>query len=166
VGDESLAQRAAGAVVDDQVARAHLLVPAVGAALQSGVDGVGRRSELDAIPAKARPGAVPLRVAFENGLEHVLVAGGRRGGARLARVGPGRAAPDELGIRQAPAASDAAALLIAGALLADFRLEPELAKDLHAAGRDAGELVLDRRGLGALGHETVDAVVGEQRGRG
>ncbi len=90
------------------------------------------------------------------------------GGVGLASLVSGQAGPPQTssGFRQAPAASDAAAPLIAGALLADFPLEPELAKDLHAAGRDAGELVLDRRGLVALGHETVDAVVGEQRGRG
>ncbi len=70
----------------------------------------------------------------------------------------------DVGVGEVPAACDPTPLLVAGALGADFRLEPEAAEDLHAARRDAGELVLNGRIVVALHEDRADAVMGEQTG--
>ena len=114
--------------------------------------------------AEAYVGARLLRLASQYRFEDVLIAGGRLRRADSGRVRPGGAAPPNIGIGEGLAARDPTALLIAGAVDADFIFKAEAAEDLHAARRDAGELVLDRGVRVTLDKNTAGAVMRKQTG--
>ncbi|CAD5253822.1 hypothetical protein BOS5A_200035 [Bosea sp. EC-HK365B] len=161
---ETLAQRAAGAVRDDQIIGDDGLLGSAGPVANPGADLPFVLFEALELGVEAHGRAEPLRMAPQDRLQHVLVAGRRLGRAVRRGVGPADLAPLDLGIGQVSRPGDAAALLVAGAPGADFRFQPEAAEDFHAAWRDPGELVLDRGSGMTLDNHAVDAMVGEQRG--
>jgi hypothetical protein len=92
-------------------------------------------------------------------LQHMLVAGRGLCRADVAGIRPCRPAPFYLRIGEVPGAGDAAALLVAGAFGADFRLEAEPTEDLHAARRDAGKFILDGSSLMPFDEQRAKAVI-------
>ena len=101
----------------------------------------------------------------EDRFENVLVARLSVGDTQARHVRPCRFHhPVDLGVGQRLCLRDAPRALIAGPLGANLALDPELAKDFHAARGDAGELVLDRRAGMSLDDHAVHTMVCEQKG--
>ncbi len=125
------------------------------------------RTTRDQLGVEAHVGTATLGVIAQDGFEDVLVAGRGIGRAEAARIGPRRLHhPLHVGVGQGLPTRDSAGALIASAVRSNLALDPELAKDLHAARGDPRELVLNRCARMALDEQAPDVVVRERQRTG
>src|SRR5690606_4391391 len=128
VDAELFAEHAACAVGGDQiVGDDRFLLPGF-SILDDGTNTGGVLLEGQKLGTEANVRAQPFRATPKDRLQNMLVAGRGLCGAVGTGIGPGRPAPLNVRIVKVSSPCDAAALLVAGAFGADFRLQAEVTK--------------------------------------